>query len=470
MTEFHYARGVVQQVLPVAMSDVFISYSKKYPEETEALVSELKALGLSVWWDTHLLPTESFKDRIVAELNAAAAVIVIWSPASAQSDWVYSEASRAKDAGKLIQVRVGALNPADVPPPFDALHMPLVHDRKSILGALARLGVIKGAAAESLAGVPDPGKYRPRPSPGLKRYWIGLACVALVAALSGAWWFRDSLGVPGLSHAPVATAHSTAGASPKKPEEDMEAARNAYLAEMASAEKARQARLTAEQQAEELRAQAAQAQAREAERARQEAALKQYNPNDGCQRLQATWDQQPLAKSIAVAASGECIFSHGHKTAADAEAEAIRACSSEFGGECRTLRTAGGDWTARDTCSEWLTTPAVRALAVAQNGMCGWGSGYNDVGSAKQGALDACEKVGEKCRITEIFEGDWSLVDTCKPMYKQWSALRGRGAFAVSQNGQCGYSYGYSSKSEALGRALQECAQRGSNCKVTATK
>src|SRR4029077_14611734 len=87
------------------MADVFISYSKSHLKLTRNLAEELEAKGLTVWWDTDLIAGESFRDRIVQEIKTCKAAIVIWTSDSVHSDYVVSEAERARVAGKLIQLR-----------------------------------------------------------------------------------------------------------------------------------------------------------------------------------------------------------------------------------------------------------------------------------------------------------------------------------------------------------------------------
>ncbi len=131
------------------MADIFISYSKAYAEVTQRLADELERMGLSVWWDTELVAGESYRQRIQQEINSARAAIVIWTPDSITSEFVISEASRAHAQRKLIQVRTGDVEVKDIPPPFDVSHVALVDDRKSITGALRRLGVMDGARGKS---------------------------------------------------------------------------------------------------------------------------------------------------------------------------------------------------------------------------------------------------------------------------------------------------------------------------------
>jgi hypothetical protein len=128
----------------ISMADVFISYSKSHIELTRSLANELEAKDVTVWWDTDLIAGESFRGRIMQEIKACKAAIVIWTRDSVQSDYVLSEAERARMAGKLIQLRTADLDPSELPPPFDTMHASLVQDRKAIYAALARLGVLGG--------------------------------------------------------------------------------------------------------------------------------------------------------------------------------------------------------------------------------------------------------------------------------------------------------------------------------------
>jgi TIR domain len=128
---------------PTSMADVFISYSKSHTEATRNLARELEGKGVMVWWDTELLAGESFRERIIQEIKACKAAIVIWTPDSVHSDYVLSEAERARVARKLIQLRTPDLEPDELPPPFDTMHASLIDDQKAIYGSLAKLGVLR---------------------------------------------------------------------------------------------------------------------------------------------------------------------------------------------------------------------------------------------------------------------------------------------------------------------------------------
>jgi hypothetical protein len=133
-----------------AMADVFISYSKAEAEPTIALGRDLESSGLSVWWDTSLLPDDPhFPETIRQEITNARAAVVIWTPSSVKSRWVYAEAKMADEQRKLIQLRTEVLDLGSIPLPFNTGQIGLVTDRDALYRALER----KGVKARGAAGV-----------------------------------------------------------------------------------------------------------------------------------------------------------------------------------------------------------------------------------------------------------------------------------------------------------------------------
>jgi adenylate cyclase len=97
------------------MADVFVSYARTDKARVAPVVAALEAAGLSVWWDPEISPGQEFDNEIEAELQAAAAVMVVWTPTSVASRWVRGEAREAADRGTLVPVRFeGARLPMDV--------------------------------------------------------------------------------------------------------------------------------------------------------------------------------------------------------------------------------------------------------------------------------------------------------------------------------------------------------------------
>ena len=87
------------------MADVFVSYSRSDRTRVAPLVAAIKAKGWSVWWDPSIAAGQQFDDQIEAELLAASAVLVVWTPTSVLSRWVRGEARDAAERDILVPVR-----------------------------------------------------------------------------------------------------------------------------------------------------------------------------------------------------------------------------------------------------------------------------------------------------------------------------------------------------------------------------
>ena len=75
------------------MADIFLSYSREDQDRARMFADALSANGFSVWWDVGLKPGEAYDEVTEAALRGAKAVVVLWSPRSAQSRWVRAEAT-----------------------------------------------------------------------------------------------------------------------------------------------------------------------------------------------------------------------------------------------------------------------------------------------------------------------------------------------------------------------------------------
>jgi hypothetical protein len=129
------------------LADIFISYSQQAPEPTQALAADLMARRYSVWFDTRLLPKDTFGEVIDQKIDNAKAVIVIWSPPALTSKWVRGEATRGENQGKLICLRTAEVDATRLPTPFNLYNARLVTDRAAIYDALAELGAHPGGKA-----------------------------------------------------------------------------------------------------------------------------------------------------------------------------------------------------------------------------------------------------------------------------------------------------------------------------------
>jgi adenylate cyclase len=98
------------------MSDVFISYARSTAPKAQAVADALRALGYGVWRDDEIPAHRAYADVIQERLTAAKAVVVVWSADAAKSEWVRSEAERARADHKLVQLTIDG---AALPMPFD---------------------------------------------------------------------------------------------------------------------------------------------------------------------------------------------------------------------------------------------------------------------------------------------------------------------------------------------------------------
>ena len=101
------------------MVDVFISYKQEEREAVQIIASTLTDLKVAVWFDSKLRAGASFDEEIATALEAAKSVLVCWTPAAIQSDWVRSEATQGAQRDRLVAC---FLQPTNLIPPFNLTH------------------------------------------------------------------------------------------------------------------------------------------------------------------------------------------------------------------------------------------------------------------------------------------------------------------------------------------------------------
>ena len=101
------------------MTDVFISYAREQRHLVEPLAAALEAQGYEVWWDSRLTAGQLFDDEILKQIEAAKALVVIWSPESSVSRYVLMEVGIAHAwSKKLIPLRLSDFRESQIPEPF----------------------------------------------------------------------------------------------------------------------------------------------------------------------------------------------------------------------------------------------------------------------------------------------------------------------------------------------------------------
>jgi adenylate cyclase len=155
------------------MSDVFISYARSTADQAQAIAEALRGLGYGVWRDDELPAHRSYAEVIEERLQAAKAVVVIWSAEAVKSEWVQSEADTARTDRKLVQLTVDG---SPLPRPFDRIQCA---DMTGWAGEVDAPGWRKviASVADLVGGIAAP----PTPSPAVRKLSI---CVLPFANMS----------------------------------------------------------------------------------------------------------------------------------------------------------------------------------------------------------------------------------------------------------------------------------------------
>jgi tetratricopeptide (TPR) repeat protein len=125
------------------MTDIFISYSSKHRDRTETLAAALEREGYRVWWDKALEAYASFGQQIDAALSEARVVVVIWSQAAAESDYVIAEARESMTTGgqsgkgRLVNLLAPGFEGNAIPKPMGELQ---AHPVEDIAGVVLAIG------------------------------------------------------------------------------------------------------------------------------------------------------------------------------------------------------------------------------------------------------------------------------------------------------------------------------------------
>ncbi len=155
-----YSRPQVLNGSP--MSHVFISYARSTAKQAQQVAAVLRATGHRVWLDDAIPAHRAYADVIEERLREAKAVVVIWSAEAAKSEWVRSEADRARAERKLVQLTVDG---AALPMPFDQIQCADLAGWQGDPAATAWKNVAESVA--ELVGGPTPARESgpPRPTP-----------------------------------------------------------------------------------------------------------------------------------------------------------------------------------------------------------------------------------------------------------------------------------------------------------------
>jgi hypothetical protein len=98
------------------MYSVFVSYSREDLEIAENVASLLDSSEYKVFIDQkwHIAVGATLTNMIDEGCNVATCVLVLWSKAAVESQWVNSEAGIGMERGRLLQVTLDGTKPPDV--------------------------------------------------------------------------------------------------------------------------------------------------------------------------------------------------------------------------------------------------------------------------------------------------------------------------------------------------------------------
>src|SRR5258706_2057834 len=190
------------------MSDVFVSYARSTAKQAKQVAEALRADGYSVWIDDDLPAHRTYSRVIEEQMTAAKSVVVIWSAEAVESDWVQSEADRARTDHKLVQL---TLDGAALPMPFDRIQCAELIDWTGDLAAPGWRKVI-ASVADLVECAPGPSsevagtgsgaasvEARQLGRPGIAAS-VAFVTIVLCMTARRAWWLTAGSRPP--SHTP----------------------------------------------------------------------------------------------------------------------------------------------------------------------------------------------------------------------------------------------------------------------------
>lgn len=98
-------------IAPPAPVTLFLSYARSDQARATALARALEGRGYRVWWDGLIEGGSAFARSISDALEAADAVLVLWSKNSIESDWVRDEAAQGRDRHRLLPLSLDGTPP-----------------------------------------------------------------------------------------------------------------------------------------------------------------------------------------------------------------------------------------------------------------------------------------------------------------------------------------------------------------------
>ncbi|MES2903541.1 MAG: TIR domain-containing protein [Pseudomonadota bacterium] len=169
---------------------LFLSYAHADAKRAEALAAVLGARGYTIWWDSMIEGGASFAKSIRGALEAADAVIVLWSKTSIESDWVADEAAQGRDRKRLVPLSLDG----SLPPLGFRQYQTIDLSGRNVKPSAAQIERIERAIRAAIGQVAI--ASRPALSTGFDRrraLLLGGGAAAVLAGAGTIFVFRDDL-------------------------------------------------------------------------------------------------------------------------------------------------------------------------------------------------------------------------------------------------------------------------------------
>ena len=180
------------------MASVFLSYDHEDGPFAAPIAAALEKAGHTVWYDRHIHGGAQYSRKIEQALDAADAVVVLWSERSLDSAWVRDEAAEGRDRGKLVPLSLGGVTPPMGFRQFQTIDLGSWKGRGKVPHLEDVLEAIRNQTDEAFvpASAARPAKAGRRFAISRRGlFGIAAAVLILLAGFAGWNWFRKS-GLP----------------------------------------------------------------------------------------------------------------------------------------------------------------------------------------------------------------------------------------------------------------------------------
>lgn len=166
------------------MAGVFLSYDRDDSQRARFFARVLEKAGHNVWWDLHIRGGTQFGKVIEEALEAADAVVVLWSANSIESAWVKDEAAAGRDSGRLVPVTIDGTDPPLGFRQFQTIDLSRWRGRGRPPALDALLNDVAAMGGRSPAGQAPPS--RPTSQPAVRWDWRIVAAAPALVGLAAA--------------------------------------------------------------------------------------------------------------------------------------------------------------------------------------------------------------------------------------------------------------------------------------------